>query len=124
VVVAVTSTVTAVPSEVVMVKVPSPTDETFPTALGGEPPKGIGGRPVCDDVEVNPDEGVVVDAAPATAPPPKTARPRATAAAVVTRTRGVRRRLAVGIASTAGFESMRATSASMLFMFFSFAVGC
>jgi hypothetical protein len=78
-----TSTVTVVPSRVVIVKVLSPTDFTIPTAAGGLPPPG--GRPGTAELEEVADEGAVVDAAAATEPPARTS-PRATAAALVTRT--------------------------------------
>ena len=81
-----TFTVTVVPSRVVMVKVPLPTDFTVPIAAGGVPP--LNGMSGC---EAEPGALVVdVVVAPAREPvaiaPPATAKPNATAAAVVTRT--------------------------------------
>jgi hypothetical protein len=75
-----------------MVNVPSPTDFTVPTAAGGDPD---GGSPECDALALMLGGDVVVVAAPATAPP-NTARPRAAAAAVVTRTPRLRFRLPDG----------------------------
>src|SRR5664280_879086 len=78
-----TFTVTVVPSWVVRVNVPVPTDLTVPTAAGGVPSKG--GRFVWEpEAEGLGVDGVVV-AAPAMALPPM-AKPSAMAAALVTRT--------------------------------------
>jgi hypothetical protein len=78
-----TFTVTVVPSWVVRVNVPIPTDLTVPTAAGGVPSKG--GRFVWEpEAEVLGVDAVVV-AAPAMALPPM-AKPSAMAAALVTRT--------------------------------------
>ncbi len=87
-----TSTVTVEPLAVDRVKVSSPTDLTVPTAAGGDPqlamPPDCAVSAVPLDDEGDPDDPEE-EAAPAT--PPAIARPRATAAAVVTRTPRLRR---------------------------------